>query len=199
MPSAIASLVERVRQREKDTAGSTKLTEAVARYYAKLMAYKDEYEVARLHTDGAFEKKISSMFEGDYKLVFHLAPPLLARRDPHDRRAAQDALRPLDAAACFRLLQEPARACAAPRSIRSATPRSGAPSARLIAEYEADVDRLLAKLSPANHALAVQIASMPEEIRGFGHVKMRHLAAARKKRDELIARLESTDTQRAAA
>ena len=72
-------LVERVRQREKEIAGSTKLTEAVARYYAKLLAYKDEYEVARLHADGALEQKIAGMFEGDYKLVFHLSPPLLAK------------------------------------------------------------------------------------------------------------------------
>src|SRR5258708_20692243 len=75
-------LVERVRQRERETAGSTKLTEPVARYYAKLLAYKDEYEVARLHADGALEQKITGMFEGDYKLVFHLAPPLFARKDP---------------------------------------------------------------------------------------------------------------------
>jgi indolepyruvate ferredoxin oxidoreductase len=69
----------------------------------------------------------------------------------------------------------------------------------LIAEYEADVEQLLAKLSPANHSLAVQIASIPEDIRGFGHVKTRHLAGARKKHDELIARFESNGTERAAA
>src|SRR5438067_1734020 len=74
------TLVERVRSREKEL-GSTKLSEAVARYYAKLMAYKDEYEVARLHADGALERKITGMFEGDYKLVCHLAPPLIAPRD----------------------------------------------------------------------------------------------------------------------
>src|SRR5205085_10847607 len=79
--SRYKTLVERVRSREKEL-GSTKLSEAVARYYAKLMAYKDEYEVARLHADGALERKITGMFEGDYKLVFHLSPPLLARKDP---------------------------------------------------------------------------------------------------------------------
>src|SRR5207248_2326968 len=76
------ALVERVRKRESEITASTKLTEAVARYYAKLLAYKDEYEVARLHASGALEQKIDGMFEGDYKLVFHLAPPLLARKDP---------------------------------------------------------------------------------------------------------------------
>ena len=68
----------------------------MARYYAKLLAYKDEYEVARLHADGDFRKKIEGMFEGDYRVVFHLAPPLLARQDPTERRAAQDALRAVD-------------------------------------------------------------------------------------------------------
>ena len=69
----------------------------------------------------------------------------------------------------------------------------------LITEYEAHVERLLAKLSPANHAVAVQIASIPEEIRGFGHVKTRHLAAARKKQDDLFARFDSPQAHRAAA
>jgi len=69
----------------------------------------------------------------------------------------------------------------------------------LIAEYEADIERIVAKLSPANHSLAVQIAAIPEDIRGFGHVKSRHLAAARKKHDELIASFENSGTERAAA
>ena len=67
---------------EKEKANSSKLAEAVARYYAKLLAYKDEYEVARLHSDGAMRRKIDGMFEGDYKVVYHLAPPLLAKTDP---------------------------------------------------------------------------------------------------------------------
>jgi indolepyruvate ferredoxin oxidoreductase len=69
----------------------------------------------------------------------------------------------------------------------------------LIAEYEADIERLLAKLSPANHSLAVQVASIPEDIRGFGHVKTRHLAAARKKHDDLVTRFENSSAERAAA
>src|SRR5438132_3155322 len=190
-------LVERVRQRERETAGSTKLAEAVARYYAKLLAYKDEYEVARLHADGALEQKIAGMFEGDYQLVFHLAPPLLARKDPttgEPRKMRFGAwMLPV-----FRLLKslrglrgtafDPFGYTAERRTERA-----------LIAQYEGDIERLLAKLSPANHSLAVQIAAIPEDIRGFGHVKTRHLAAARKKHDELMARFDSTETQRAAA
>ena len=83
MPSATAHLVERVQRAEAErTPGLTGLAEAVARYYFKLLAYKDEYEVARLYTDGSFREALERHFEGDYKLEFHLAPPLLTPRDP---------------------------------------------------------------------------------------------------------------------
>jgi indolepyruvate ferredoxin oxidoreductase len=74
--------VDKVHAAERGVAGSgTRLSEAVARYLFKLMAYKDEYEVARLHTDGAFSQRIAGMFEGDYRVVHHLAPPSSARKD----------------------------------------------------------------------------------------------------------------------
>jgi len=190
-------LVERVRSREQEVMKSTKLAEAVARYYAKLLAYKDEYEVARLHADGAMERKISGMFEGDYKLVFHLAPPLIAPRDP-----ATGELRKMRFGAwmlpVFRILKSL-------RGLRgTAFDVFGYTEERrmersLIAEYEADIERLLAKLTPANHSLAVQIASLPEEIRGFGHIKTRNVAVAEKKRAELLAKLESPQAERIAA
>src|SRR3972149_2149804 len=75
-------LVERVRKAEAQKTAGTQLAEAVARYGFKLMAYKDEYEVARLHSDPRFRQRIEGMFEGDYTLKFHLAPPLLNRPDP---------------------------------------------------------------------------------------------------------------------
>ena len=190
-------LVDRVRSREQEVMKSTKLAEAVARYFAKLLAYKDEYEVARLHADGAMERKISGMFEGDYKLVFHLAPPLIAPRDP-----VTGELRKMRFGAwmlpVFRVLKSL-------RGLRgTAFDVFGYTEERrmersLVAEYEADVERMLAKLSPANHSLAVQIASIPEEIRGFGHIKTRNMAAAQKKRAELLAKLESQQVDRAAA
>ena len=75
--------IDWVRQVEGERArGLSGLTEAVARNYFKLLAYKDEYEVARLYTDGAFLKRLGEQFEGDYKLEFHLAPPMLAETDP---------------------------------------------------------------------------------------------------------------------
>ncbi|WP_217619423.1 DUF6537 domain-containing protein, partial [Achromobacter sp. GbtcB20] len=79
------TFVDQVRAEEAKLGKGTRLTEAVARYYYKLMAYKDEYEVARLHTDPAFREKIANMFEGDIKLKFHLAPPLMAKHDKEGR------------------------------------------------------------------------------------------------------------------
>ena len=190
------TLVDRFRSREREL-NSTKLTEAVARYYAKLMAYKDEYEVARLHADGAMERKISGMFEGDYKLVFHLSPPLLARKDPvtgEPRKMRFGAwMLPV-----FRVLKSLRGLRGTPLDLFGYTEERRTERA-LIAEYEATVERLLAKLSADNHSLAVQIASIPDEIRGFGYIKMRNLAAARKKHAELMQRFESTQPARAAA
>jgi indolepyruvate ferredoxin oxidoreductase len=176
---------------------STKLTEAVARYYAKLLAYKDEYEVARLHADGALERKVDNMFEGDYKLVFHLSPPLLARKDkvtgePRKMRFGAWML------PVFRVLKSLRGLRGTPLDIFGYTAERRTERA-LIAEYEQTVERLLAKLAPDNHALAVQIASLPDEIRGYGHIKMRNLAAARKKHQDLLQRFESSQPARAAA
>ena len=108
--------------------GGTKLSEAVARYYAKLMAYKDEYEVARLHSDPAFMQKIEGMFEGDYKVVFHLAPPILNKPDPATGEAKKSTFGPWmrHGSGCWRN----SKACAARRWTFSAAPRSAAASAR---------------------------------------------------------------------
>jgi indolepyruvate ferredoxin oxidoreductase len=161
------------------------------------MAYKDEYEVARLHADGALERKIGHMFEGDYKLVFHLSPPLLARKDPltgEPRKMRFGGwMLPV-----FRVLKSLRGLRGKSLDIFGYTAERRTERA-LISEYEATVERLLAKLSAENHALAVQIASLPEEIRGFGHIKTRNLDAARKKHAELLSRFDSQRPARAAA
>ena len=116
--------IERVSVVEKERArGRSGLAEAVAKSLYKLMAYKDEYEVARLYTDGEFLKKLGAQFEGDYKLSFHLAPPLFADRDPTTRRAQEARIRRLDADR-VPLARRASSGCAAPRSTSSATPRS---------------------------------------------------------------------------
>jgi indolepyruvate ferredoxin oxidoreductase len=192
------ALVDKVRNREKDAVNSSKLTEAVARYYAKLLAYKDEYEVARLHANGDFRKKIEGMFEGDYRVVFHLAPPLLARKDPLSGEPRKMRFGPW-MMGVFKLLKGLRRLRGTPLDIFGYSEERRTERA-LIGEYEETVERLLAGLTAQNHALAVQIAAIPDEIRGFGYIKARNLAPARKKRDELLARFKAGPAaERAAA
>ena len=174
--------------------GSTRLTEAVARYLFKLMAYKDEYEVARLHTDRAFTERIAGMFEGDYKLVHHLAPPLMAKRNDHgelQKRPFGPWMRH-----AFALLARMKGLRGTPfdpfgRSTERKTERA------LVDEYRASIEELLASLTAASLSQAAEIARIPEEIRGYGHVKARHLEAARKKWHGLMGQWR--DAARAAA
>ncbi|MGE5338901.1 MAG: indolepyruvate ferredoxin oxidoreductase family protein [Gemmatimonadota bacterium] len=182
-----ADLVERVRKVESDRlGGSTRLAEAVARGYFKLLAYKDEYEVARLHADPAFRAKIAAQFEGDYKLNFHLAPPLLAKPDPVTGRPAKMRFGPWMMSA-LRLLAplKFLRGTALDPFGRTAERRA---ERALIGEYERLVDEVLGKLAADNHALAVALATLPEEIRGYGHVKEQNLRTARAKWGELLAK-----------
>jgi indolepyruvate ferredoxin oxidoreductase len=182
-----ADLVERVRRVESDRLQSTKIAEAVARNYFKLLAYKDEYEVARLHSDPAFRERIASQFEGDYKLNFHLAPPLLSRPDPVTGRIKKMTFGPW-ALTLFSLLARlrPLRGTAL--DIFGYLPERRTERA-LIVEYETLVDEVLSRLSADNHAVALQLASLPDEIRGYGHVKERNLATVREKWSSLLARL----------
>ena len=192
------NLVERVRQAEATrTKGRTGLSEAVARYYFKLLAYKDEYEVARLYADPAFMQKIKSQFEGDYKLHFHLAPPLLAKRDPvtGELRKAEYGTWVFTA---FKLLAKLRGLRGTAFDIFGYT-QERRMERQLIGEYEATIEELVGKLSSDNHALAVKIASIPEEIRGYGHVKERNLGIAKAKQADLLAAFRSPETVRSAA
>ena len=172
-----SALVARVRKVEADTIGGEKLAEAVARYFAKLMAYKDEYEVARLYTDGEFRKKIGAMFEGDYKLVFHLAPPLLAKADPQTGEPKKMQFGPWMMAAFGVLARfKGLRGGALDPFGRTEERRM---ERQLIVDYERTIDEILSGLTRDNHALAVQIASLPESIRGYGHIKAKSAAKAR--------------------
>ena len=150
------------------------------------MAYKDEYEVARLYTDTGFLDRLRAEFDGPVKLKVHLAPPLLAPRDPATGLPEK---RPYGALALigFRALKrlKRLRGTAFDPFGRSAERRA---ERRLVTDYEALVAELAAGLSPRNHALAVELASVPERIRGFGHVKARHLADARARWATLLER-----------
>jgi indolepyruvate ferredoxin oxidoreductase len=191
------ALVDRARAAEQaKTPGFTTLTDAVARHAFKLMAYKDEYEVARLYTSGEFERRIRDTFDGDYKLHFNLAPPLLAKKN------ADGTLRKAEYGpwvfSAFRLLAKLRflRGGAFDVFGRTAERRT---ERALIAEYEATVGELAAGLRPDNHALAVEIASVPEHIRGYGHVKERHMATAAKQRLDLLAAWRNPAQVRSAA
>ena len=194
------ALVERVRKAEQAKLGTSTLAEAVARYYAKLMAYKDEYEVARLYAEGEFAKTIAGMFEGDYKLTFHLAPPLLAKPDPVTGEPKKMRFGPW-VMGLFKILAKLKGLRGTALDVFGRTEERRTERA-LIEEYESTVATLLAGLAPQNHPLALQIASLPEEIRGYGHIKLKSVAAARARRDELLAGYRAgagAQAQRAAA
>jgi indolepyruvate ferredoxin oxidoreductase len=190
-------LVDKVRAAEQVKApGSSALTEAVARYAFKLMAYKDEYEVARLYTNGDFEKRIRDQFDGDFKLHFHLAPPLLARRDSEGKLRKGEYGSWVFGA--FKLLAKLRGLRGSAFDIFGKTEERRTERA-LIDEYFATLDELLAKLDRGNLALAVDIASVPEHIRGYGHVKHAHLEKARARREQLLAAWRNPQETKAAA
>jgi indolepyruvate ferredoxin oxidoreductase len=177
--------VDAVRQAEAPvTPATTELTAAVARNLFKLMAYKDEYEVARLYTSGEFESKVKAQFTGDYRLSFHLAPPLFARKDPTTGLPRKMRFGPSMMQA-FKLLAKLKGLRGTPFDIFGYSDERRT-ERQLIADYQAMLGDVLARLTPDNHATAVRLAAVPDQIRGFGHVKERNLAAAEKARTELL-------------
>ena len=163
--------------------GRTALAEAVARYYFKLLAYKDEYEVARLQSGAAFREQLAKTFTGGYRLRFHLAPPGRARSGavPTKREYGGWMMTLFGVLARGKFL----RGTAFDPFGRAHERRV---ERRLIVDYETLVAELCAGLSAPRHALAVELASIPEKIRGFGHVKSRHLAVAKAAEAELLTR-----------
>jgi indolepyruvate ferredoxin oxidoreductase len=181
-----SALVQRVQSAEAALRpGSTVLAEAVARNYFRLLAYKDEYEVARLYSDPEFERMLSATFEGDYRLRFHLAVPLFSRTDPNTGLPKKHAyggwMR-----AVMRLL-------AKLKFLRGSVldPFGHSEERRLeralIGEYEKTVEALLSGLRADNLVTAAQIARLPETIRGYGPIKLRNAAAARARQAELMS------------
>ncbi|HNI85087.1 MAG TPA: indolepyruvate ferredoxin oxidoreductase family protein, partial [Ottowia sp.] len=177
------AFVARVQQQEA-ALGRTQLTEAVAQGLFKLMAYKDEYEVARLHSDPTFLARIDAMFEGDYKIHYHLAPPMTAQRN--ERGELLKKKYGPGMGRVFRLLAGLKGLRGGALDLFGKTDERQTERA-LIEQYRASIDELLATLNADNHAIAVEIARIPQAIKGFGHVKERHLKAARARWDELRA------------
>ena len=144
--------------------------------YFKLLAYKDEYEVARLYSNGGFTRQLQAQFEGDYRIEFHLAPSWLANRDPNNgvprkRSFGPWMLKAFDVLARFKFLRgtvlDPFG-----RSIERRLERE------LIDAYVGDVELILGHLSAGNRHTALNLARLPERIRGYGHVKESAMKAA---------------------
>jgi indolepyruvate ferredoxin oxidoreductase len=174
--------------RQAETAklpGKTTLTEAVARYYFKLLAVKDEYEVARLHSNGDFEKRVAGQFEGDYTLNFHLAPPLFAKKDSVTGELKKRQYGPWMMKA-FRFLASRKGLRGSALDIFKNTDERRMEQ-QLKVDYRRLIEEVVAKLAPHNHTLAVRLASIPEDIRGYGHVKERHVKAAKANEAKLKA------------
>jgi indolepyruvate ferredoxin oxidoreductase len=184
------AVVDKVRTAEARTApASHELSEAVAKNLFKLMAYKDEYEVARLYTDGSFAEKLAEKFEGDFSLKFHLAPPILGRRDKatgHLRKREYGAwmLHALRGLARLKFLRgtafDPFGHTAERRTER-----------KLIADYLAMIDAHLPALKPEQLPLLARLARIPETIRGYGHIKDTSIAKALAEKARLEAELEN--------
>ena len=160
------------------------LSKAVAKYLSKLMAYKDEYEVARLYTNGEFKEKLNNAFEGNLKLKFHVAPPLFAPKDPHTGKLKKITIgswilpvfKGLSKLKFLRgTIIDPVGKTKERKMERF-----------LIYQYKEDMNKILEEVNSKNLSLAVQIASIPEMIRGYGHVKEEHMKKAALKREQLL-------------
>ena len=181
-----AEVVKNVLQAERTAvAGASAMAEGVARHLYKLMAYKDEYEVARLQTDPAFLAQLRSRFKPGFKLQYHLAPPLLAKRDPVTGQLQKRAYGPWVLNA-FKLLARLKGLRGGPFDIFGKTAERRH-ERRMVEDYIHLVGAIGAALSPANHAIAVQIANVPDEIRGYGHVKEASIERARQAEQRLLA------------
>jgi indolepyruvate ferredoxin oxidoreductase len=188
------ALVERVRAAEAPLGKGQRLTQAVARYHAKLLAIKDEYEVARLYTDGRFEAAMKAQFENWSRLSFHLAPPLLAKPGT-DGRARKIEMGSWTLTAFKGLAKlKGLRGTVLDIFGKTAERRM---ERQLIVDYEQLVDEILASLRADNLATAVELARLPEKIRGYGHVKQANVAAVRKQWQILLDRFHGRTAEAA--
>jgi indolepyruvate ferredoxin oxidoreductase len=182
-------LVKQVRDAALDRGFGDELPRAVAVNYAKLLAYKDEYEVARLYTDGSFEKQLRDQFDGDFKISFNLAPPILG--------GGKDALGRPKKRAFGAWMMPVFRMLAGMRGLRGTAFDIFGHSAdrklerELIASYEKDVAAVLGALSPVTLETAVELLSLPDRVRGYGPVKEKAAVDAQARHAQLVADLAS--------
>ena len=169
--------------------GSSDLKEAVIANLFKLMAYKDESEVARLYTDPEFKEKLERQFDGGYSLRVHLAPPLLTRVDPNTglpRKREYGAW----IFKAFAVLSRLKGLRGTPLDVFGYS-QERKTERRLIEEYTALLDVIAGSLTQENYKLAVQLARIPEQIRGFGHVKDKNIKRAKENEARLLSAFRS--------
>lgn len=190
------AFVERVLAAESALAAgdALPLSEAVARYLFKLMAYKDEYEVARLHSDARFAAQLQAQFEGDFSLHYHLAPPLFAQRNERGELQKQHFGPWMGVVMRWLARGKFLRGTAWDVLGRSAERRN---ERALVGDYRAALEAMLPTLNLSNRDAAAAFARVPEQIRGFGHVRARHLEAARQQWTLLQARYHQAHLQQA--
>lgn len=192
-------LVEHARVAEQDIdTTSTALTENVARSYFKVLAYKDEYEVARLYTDKPYLEKLKSEFEGTFKLNFHMAPPILAKTN---KISGERQKRQLPGSIIWPLLHMMRHG-----KILRGTPldpfgyqQDRQMERRLIGEYEGLIHDVLSNLTSPNLTQAIALANLPQKIKGFGHIKMANYKTTRTEWGDLLDKFHHTETIRVAA
>ena len=178
------------------TPGRTDLSEAAARYLYKLMAYKDEYEVARLHTDPAFLAQLDAMFPNGYAVKYNLAPPSIAKKDPATGHLLKQQFGPWIRSAFGWLKGFKGLRGGGLDFFGKTEERQN--ERRMIETYIKDLESICAQLSPVNHAAAVALAKVPDEIRGYGHVKEKNVATAMRLRDERLQEFRQPTPQQPA-
>ncbi len=179
-------LVDGVRDAERRLGmGQTALAEAVARYLYKLMAVKDEYEVARLYTRTGFLERLEGQFEGDVRLEFNLAPPLLSKKDKVTGEIRKMAFGPW-VLPVFRVLARLKALRGTPLNVFGWT-HERRTDRWVLGAYIRQLRRFETELTEANHAVAVEVAALPEQIRGFGPIRARHVSHYLARRAELLA------------
>ncbi|MBX3667169.1 MAG: 2-oxoacid:acceptor oxidoreductase family protein [Rhodocyclaceae bacterium] len=178
-----AEVIKRVMAAEaKAVPGQSSLAQAAARYLYKLMAYKDEYEVARLHTDPAFTAQLEAMFPHGYSVKYNLAPPALAARDPRTGHLIKRQFGSWMLSAFKWLTRFKGLRGGSMDYFGNTEERRQ--ERQMIEDYIRELDDICARLNPANHAAAVALASVPDEIRGYGHVKENSIVEAKKLREQ---------------
>jgi indolepyruvate ferredoxin oxidoreductase len=180
-------LVDQVRDAATKGGYGDALPRAVAINYAKLLAYKDEYEVARLYTDGRFEHQLREQFEGDFKFNFNLAPPILAKGVDAQGRPKKRAFGPW-MLNVFRVLAKLRFLRGTPLDIFGYSADRKL-ERDLIAGYEKDVATVLGLLSPVTVDTAIELLSLPDRIRGYGPVKEKAVQDAKARYTQLAADL----------